>query len=152
MQLAACQSTVRTFMVFRLIDSPFLSSWQSGVYYADRETPKSSRAAAAAAVRQERTTSPTGCAQLLAPKPIVDWKRRSILCDTDCLYEQRYIRQPGGKVAAALRGRGTAGLPARLAHPPRILPGRYRVLLRVSTISYRANPFLATSPVVTIRP
>ncbi len=152
MQLAACQPTVRIFMVFRLIDSPFLSSWQSGVYYADRETPKSSRAAIAAAARRARMTSPAGCSQLLAPKPIVDWKRRSILCDTDCLYEERYIRQPGGKIAAAIRGLGTAGLPALLARPPRILPGRYRVLLRVSTISYRANPFLATSPVVAIRP
>lgn len=150
LQLAACQPTVRTFMVFRLIDSPFLSSWQSGVYYADRETPKSSRAAVAAAAQRARTTSPAGCSQLLAPKPVVDWKRQSILCDTDCRYEERYIRQPGGKVAAAIRGLGTAGLLARLARPPRIVPGRYRLLLRVSAVSYRANPFLATSPVVVI--
>jgi hypothetical protein len=151
MQLAACQPTVRTLMVFRLIDSPFLSSWQSGVYYADRATPKSSRAAVAAAARQARMTLPADCSQLLAPKPIVDWKRRSILCDADCSYEARYIRQPGGKVAATIRGLGTAGVPARLARPLRILPGRYRVLLRVTTISYRANPFRATSPVVAIR-
>jgi hypothetical protein len=146
MQLAACQPTVRTFMVFRLIDSEFLSSWQSGVYYQDRKTAKTSRAAVAAAARRARTTSPAGCAKLLAPKPIVDWKRRTIVCDTDCVYEQRYIRQGGGKVAATVRGVGTAGVSARLSRPPRILPGSYRILLRVMSTSYRANAFTATSP------
>jgi hypothetical protein len=111
-----------------------------------------SRAAVAAAARRARTTSRAGCSQLLAPKPIVDWKRKSILCDADYRYQERYIRQPGGKVAATIRGLGTAGLPARLVRPPRILPGRYRILLRVTTISYRAKPFLATSPVVAVRP
>src|SRR5262249_21294562 len=38
MQLAACQPTVRTFLVFRLIDRPTLLDWQSGVYYADGQT------------------------------------------------------------------------------------------------------------------
>ena len=50
--LAACQPTVRTIMVFRLIDSEFLASFQSGVYYADRKTPKSSLPAVAAAATQ----------------------------------------------------------------------------------------------------
>jgi len=46
--LAACQTTVRAIMVFRLIDSEFLESFQSGVFYADRKTPKSSLPAVAA--------------------------------------------------------------------------------------------------------
>ena len=150
-QLASCQPTVRTIMVFRLIDSPFLSSWQSGVYYQDRETPKSSRRSVAAAARRARTRSPVDCSSLLAPKPVVDWKRRTILCDTDCLYEERYVRRPGGKVGATVRGLGTAGAVTRLARPKRILPGRYRVLLRVSATHYRAKPFLATSSTVSIR-
>ena len=148
MQLAACQPTVRTFMVFRLIDSPFLSSWQSGVYYEDRKTPKSSRASVAGAARRARTASPTGCAALLAPKPIVDWKRRTIVCDADCVYEERYVRQPGGKVGATVRGVATAGDVARLASPKSIHAGRYRILLRVSAADYTASPFLATSPVI----
>jgi hypothetical protein len=151
MQLAGCQPTVRTIMVFRLIDSPFLSSWQSGVYYQDRETPKSSRGAIATAARRARTRSPANCASLLAPKPVVDWKRRTILCDTDCVYEERYVRQPGGKVGATVRGLGTAGAVTRLAKPKRILPGRYRVLLRVTATHYRAKPFLATSRTASIR-
>ena len=55
-------------MVFRLIDSEFLASFQSGVYYADRKTPKSSLPAVAAAARSYRGRTVTGCAALLAPE------------------------------------------------------------------------------------
>ena len=84
--LAACQPTVRTIMVFRLIDQPALVDWQSGVYYADRKTPKSSRAAVAAAATRYRAKTVAGCAALLAPRPLVDWKRRVLTCDADCAY------------------------------------------------------------------
>jgi hypothetical protein len=147
MQLAACQPTVRTIMVFRLIDSEFLSSWQSGVYYQDRKTRKSSRANVAAAARRARSGPPAGCAKLLTPKPVVDWSRRRIVCDTDCVYEQRYVRRDG-RVAATIRGVGTAGIGERLSRPKRILPGRYRILLRVTPTAYQANAFAATSPTV----
>jgi hypothetical protein len=154
MHLAACQPTVRAFLVFRLIDSPFLSSFQSGVYYADRQTPKSSRDAVAAAAARYRFQTVSGCAELLAPIPIVDWKRRTIVCDVDCAYEERFVRLPGNTVAASIRGRGaraTAGTVQHLGQPLNLLAGRYRVLLKVTAVPYRANSFAATSPTLTIR-
>ena len=154
MHLAACQPTVRAFMVFRLIDSPFLSSFQSGLYYADRQTPKSSRDAVAAAATLYRSQTVSGCAGLLAPKPIVDWKRRTIICDVDCAYEERFVRLPGDAVAVSIRGRGaqaTAGIVQQLGQPLVLRSGRYRVLLKVTAVPYRANSFTATSPPLTIR-
>jgi len=153
MHLAACQPTVRAFMVFRLIDSPFLSSFQSGVYYADRQTPKTSRDAVAAAGTRYRSQTVPGCAELLAPKPIVDWRRGTIVCDVDCAYEERFVRLPSNTVAASIRGRGraTAGAVQQLGQPLNLLAGRYRVLLKVTAVPYRANTFTATSPPLTIR-
>jgi hypothetical protein len=43
LQLAACQPTVRGFLIFHVTDETDYNRWQSGVYYADG-TPKSSRA------------------------------------------------------------------------------------------------------------
>ena len=43
LQMAACQSTVRGFLIFHVTDETDYNRWQSGVYYADG-TPKSSRA------------------------------------------------------------------------------------------------------------
>jgi len=151
LKLAACQPTVRAFMVFRLIDSPFLSSWQSGVYYQDRQTAKTSLSAVAAAARRARTTSPTGCAKLLAPRAIVDWKRRTVLCDADCRYEAVYLRQPGGAVGATVRGTATASIAARIPSPKRIRNGRYRIRIRASAVDYRADAFVVTSPPVSVR-
>src|SRR5581483_2410281 len=51
LQLAACQPTVRTFFVFRLIDEPARGGWQSGVYYANG-SPKSSLPGVEAAARR----------------------------------------------------------------------------------------------------
>jgi hypothetical protein len=43
LKLAACQPTVRGFLIFHVTDETDYNRWQSGVYYADG-TPKSSRA------------------------------------------------------------------------------------------------------------
>src|SRR5438876_6626330 len=43
LQMAACQPTVRGFLIFHVTDETDHNRWQSGVYYADG-TPKSSRA------------------------------------------------------------------------------------------------------------
>jgi hypothetical protein len=43
LQMAACQSNVRGFLIFHVTDETDYNRWQSGVYYADG-TPKSSRA------------------------------------------------------------------------------------------------------------
>ncbi|TML15209.1 MAG: hypothetical protein E6G33_08710 [Actinobacteria bacterium] len=42
LQMAACQPTVRGFLIFHVTDETDYNRWQSGVYYADG-TPKSSR-------------------------------------------------------------------------------------------------------------
>jgi hypothetical protein len=146
MHLAACQPTVRTLMVFRLIDSPFLASFQSGVYYADRMTPKSSRTAVAAAARRYRSRTVAGCAALLAPKPLVDWKRRVLTCDADCTYTEIFRRVGSSGPAATIRGTTRAAVPTRLAQP-RLKPGGYRIRLRVTATAYKANAFVTTSPV-----
>jgi hypothetical protein len=43
LKLAACQPTVRGFLIFHVTDETDFNRWQSGVYYADG-TPKSTRA------------------------------------------------------------------------------------------------------------
>ena len=147
MHLAACQPTVRTFMVFRLIDDSLLGGWQSGVFYADRKTPRSSISAVRASARVYRRTVVAGCATLLAPKPVLDWKKRQITCDEDCAYVETYRRIGSSKPLATLRGKALAGETTRLARA-RLKPDRYRISLRVTATAYRANAFTARSPVV----
>jgi hypothetical protein len=145
--LAACQPTVRTLMAFRLIDSNLLASFQSGVYYADRTTPKSSRTTVAAAARRFRSRTAAGCAALLAPKPLVDWKHRVLTCDADCAYAEVFKRAGSSRTVRTLSGQGLAAVPTRLARA-QLKPGRYRITLRVTATAYKANAFTATSPVL----
>ena len=143
--LAACQPTVRTVMVFRLIDSAFLSSFQSGVYYADRKTPKSSLPAVAAAATRYRSGTVAGCAALLAPTPVVNWPTRTLTCDGDCAYVETFRRVGSAAPVATIRGTALAGVDTRLAQA-KLRPGRYQITLRVTATAYQANAFTATSP------
>jgi hypothetical protein len=147
-QLAACQPTVRSIMVFRLIDSEFLSSFQSGVYYADRKTPKSSRAAVAAAAKRYRAPTVAGCGKLLKPQPLLAWKGAGVMitCDVDCAYELTLTRATGGKVSRT-RGTAVASLPTSVKTAGRARRGGYRLTLRVTATPYRADPFTATRSV-----
>jgi hypothetical protein len=54
LRMAACQPTVRGFLIFHVTDETDYNRWQSGVYYADG-TPKSSRAAVKASMTAIRT-------------------------------------------------------------------------------------------------
>jgi hypothetical protein len=54
LQLAACQPTVRGFLIFHVTDETDHNRWQSGVYYADG-TPKSSRVLVKSAMTKIRT-------------------------------------------------------------------------------------------------
>jgi hypothetical protein len=54
LRLAACQPTVRGFLIFHVTDETDYNRWQSGVYYADG-TPKSSRAAVKVSMNAIRT-------------------------------------------------------------------------------------------------
>jgi hypothetical protein len=143
--LAACQPTVRTIMVFRMIDSNFLASFQSGVYYADRQTTKSSRAAVTAAANRYRSPTVAGCATLLAPKPLVDWKRRVLTCDADCAYTETFRRVGSSRPVATIHDTTRAAIPTKLPRA-KLKPGRYRITLRVTATAYKANAFTTTSP------
>jgi hypothetical protein len=54
LKIAACQPTVRGFLIFHVTDETDFNRWQSGVYYADG-TPKSTRAAVKASMTAVRT-------------------------------------------------------------------------------------------------
>ena len=143
--LAACQPTVRAIMVFRLIDSEFLESFQSGVFYADRKTPKSSTPAVAAAARKYRARTTAGCAALLAPTPVVDWPTRTMTCDADCAYTETFRRVGSSKPVATIPGTALAGVETRLPQA-KLKPGRYRITVVVKATAYEANAFTSTSP------
>ncbi len=152
MQMAACQPTVRTFFVFRLIDEPSRGGWQSGLYYANG-SPKASLDAVEAAARRLEEQAPTGCATLLAPKPRVSFfpvrkptarspfvRPISLLPDADCVYEVRLMK--GSSLVARVRGRAVAGIRKRIGLTEAFLPrGTYRIAIRVTATDFRANPF-----------
>ena len=51
--MAACQPTVRGFLIFHVTDERDYNRWQSGLYYADG-TPKTSRALVKETMEQVR--------------------------------------------------------------------------------------------------
>ena len=152
MQMAACQPTVRTFLIFRLIDSPDLGDWQSGVYYADGKTPKSSRAAVAAAARAARSRVTTGCAALLAPKPFVSFfpvtrpgpkigiQPLLLRCNEDCAYTIRVTKSNRSTPVVVYNGRLIAGTTTHPTLPHLALtPGYYTISMQVRATAYPAN-------------
>jgi hypothetical protein len=155
MQMAACQPTVRTFFVFRLIDEPLLGGWQSGLYYVNG-TPKTSLDPVEAAARRLEEQPPLGCRTLLAPKPLVSFfpVRRptarlpfvnpiSLLPDADCTYEVRLTK--GSSLVALVRGRGIAGVRKKIGLTPNPLTrGAYRIVIRVRATAFRANEFVTS--------
>ena len=52
--LAACQPTVRGFLIFHVTDETDFNRWQSGVYYADG-TPKTSLPMVRSTIEQVRS-------------------------------------------------------------------------------------------------
>jgi hypothetical protein len=155
MQMAACQPTVRTFLVFRLIDEAIRGGWQSGVYYANG-SPKASLPGVEAAARRLAEQRPTGCATLLAPRPMVSFfpvrrptsrfptvKPISLLCDADCRYEVRLMK--GSSRVAVASGKATAGVREKIGLTPNPLtPGTYRIMVRVKATAFRANEFVTS--------
>ena len=64
LQMAACQPTVRGFLIFHVTDETNYDRWQSGLYFPDG-TPKSSRAV----VKQTMTEIRTGVYECLTAEP-----------------------------------------------------------------------------------
>jgi hypothetical protein len=155
MQMAACQPTVRSFFVFRLIDEPQRGGWQSGLFYANGSA-KASLPGVEAAARRLRERAPQGCATILAPRPLVSFfpvrkpsarfptvKPISLLCDADCSYEVRLLHR--GRVFADRKGTAIAGIRKHIAVTPQLLPrGPYRMTITVTATAYQANPFRKT--------
>jgi hypothetical protein len=142
-QLAFCQPTVRGIFMFHVFDEPGLPQWQSGVYYADAKTPKSSRAVLLAAATASRRGVITRCAGLQLPvkAQVVALPRQrlqaraSLRCDLDCTYNARVERLPSHATVQVLRGQAIGAYPARLVFPPlRLARGSYRI-----TVSLRAS-------------
>ena len=61
LELAACQPTVIAVFFFHLFDEADLNRWQSGPYYADTTTPKSSLPAIRDAALKARKGKLTDC-------------------------------------------------------------------------------------------
>jgi len=155
MQMAACQPTVRTFLVFRLIDEAVRGGWQSGVYYANG-SPKASLPGVEEAARRLAEQRPTACTTVLAPKPLVSYfpvrrptarfptvKPVSLLCDADCRYELRLMK--GSSVVADVRGKAIAGVRKKIGLTPNPLtPGTYRIMVRAKATAFRANEFVSS--------
>ena len=139
-QLAFCQPTVRGIFIFHVFDEPGLPQWQSGVYYADGTTPKTSRAALQAAADASRRGVVTRCAGLQLPikatltglSRVALHARASLRCDLDCTYYARVEKLPAHSTTQVLRGTAVGGFPARLVFLPlRLAPGSYRITAAV---------------------
>ena len=133
-------------MVFRLIDSEFLESFQSGVYYADRETPKSSLPAVAAAATKYRSRTISRLRD--AARPDAGDQLADANADLRCRLRLRRRRSAASARRRRLRrsaGRRSPESRHRLPQA-KLKPGRYRITLRVTATAYKANAFTATSP------
>jgi hypothetical protein len=159
-QLAFCQPTVRGIFLFHVFDEPGLPQWQSGLYYADGKTPKTSRAAVQAAAAASRRGVITRCAGLQLPVKAIltglprlaQQARASLRCDLDCTYYARLEKLPRHSTTQVLRGHAVGGYPARLVFPPlRLARGRYRITTEVRATVNPGPPTLLVSAPFTIR-
>jgi hypothetical protein len=122
LQLAFCQPNVVGILLFHSQDEPALSSWQSGVYYADG-TPKSSLYAVRDALARARGGSIARCDGLgldVVPTKVrfptqPELRRGSRIvrftCSLDCAWELQALRATTGGTLARSKGYGRAGLP-----------------------------------------
>jgi hypothetical protein len=154
MQMAACQPTVTSFFVFRLIDEQPRGGWQSGLYYFNG-SPKASMQPVSLAAARLAEFGPTGCASILQPQPKIYPPRKpstqspivkpvGLLCDADCTYDIRLLGVRG-KLYAEATGKAIAGTRVKvgLGQVP-LARGTYRIAVRVTANAYKANPFKKT--------
>jgi hypothetical protein len=143
LQIAYCQPTVETILLFHTVDEPALSGWQSGIHYADG-TPKTSQPAVAAAIRDARGGVIAKCPGLsLTPKPVVAWPAGvqladpalslQLTCDVDCIYYARLERHPQRSTTLVARGIARAGETTTVTFPARrVAKARYRLTLKAT--------------------
>ena len=155
-QIAFCQPTVETILLFHVADEPQLSGWQSGVYYADG-TAKASLPGVKAAARDARGGVIAKCPGLgLSPQPAVAWPKGADLgayalaalltCDVDCIYYARLERYPAHSTTLVTRGLAHAGEPLTLVFPARrVAKAQYRFTLKATAPLNAGTPTTVVS-------
>jgi hypothetical protein len=137
-QLAFCQPNVRGLMLFHTVDEAQLPAWQSGLYYADTTTPKSSLAPTRLAMQESRRGVVAHCDGLqlpVTPRIKQAGGRLTLTCALDCDYSAQLYR--GTKHIGGVRGRAIGGEPKLLSLRVPAAKASYR--LRVSGVN-PANP------------
>lgn len=155
-QIAFCQPTVDTILLFHVVDEPALGGWQSGVYYADG-TAKSSRDGVKKAVRDAHGGVIAKCPGVaLTPQPAVAWPGRADLarpaltllltCNVDCIYYARLERLPQHSTTLVARGIALADTPTLVTFPARrVAKARYRLTLKATAPVNAGTPTVVTS-------
>lgn len=155
--MAFCQPTVRGIMIFHAFDEPGRPGWQSGVYYADR-TAKSSLRATATAASDVRRGIVSRCDGLALTPRVLEftWPSRplqrtssvgfKLRCDIDCTFQARFERLPARRAVVAKTGtlRGNRLVVVKLPSRP-LVPGRYRISLRLTAALNPGPPTVAAS-------
>jgi hypothetical protein len=132
-QLAFCQTNVRSLFVFHAFDEAALSGWQSGLYYAD-DTSKASLAPMRLAMEQSRRGSVTSCPGLRLAVHVKAVQRGAqvfLLCDLDCSYVAQLYRLPG-RLLVSRHGEGIGGVERALPLHVPVAQARYRLRLSAS--------------------
>ena len=155
-QIAFCQPTVDTILLFHVVDEPALAGWQSGVYYADG-TPKSSLAGVKRAIRDSNGGVIARCPGVsLTPQPVVAWPTAAdrarpaltllLTCDVDCIYYARLERYPQRSTTLVARGIALADTPTLVTFPARrVARAQYRLTLKATAPVNTGVPTTVTS-------
>lgn len=149
-QLAFCQPNVRALMLFHTVDEAQLAGWQSGLYYANTSTPKSSLAPTRLAMEESRRGVVAKCPGMqlpVTPRIREVRSRLTLTCALDCEYTAQLYR--GTKLLKGVRGRATGGVAKTLTITVPTAKARYR--LRVSGAN-PVNPGPAPPRWVGLRP
>jgi hypothetical protein len=153
LQMAFCQPTVETMLLFLARDERARPTWQSGVYYVDGSA-KTSLARVTEALDRATGGSIARCpgVRLVVQPTFLRFSGRSAArqgtfrarfrCSLDCVYRLRVENAATGRTKLSRRGRGQVGelVEADLG-PRRLGPGTYRFTLR---LVHPVNPAPAT--------
>jgi hypothetical protein len=163
-QLAFCQPTVRSLMLFHVWDEGPRLGWQSGLYYVDGK-PKTSLPAVRQSIAESRRGVVARCSGLaLAPKVLkLRWPRGRIAgkrpiaiqltCSIDCAYTAAIESKQGRRPKQLAKTRGVAiGKVATtiLLRRKQASPGRYRLRLWLVAPVNRGRVLALTSPPLTL--
>jgi hypothetical protein len=129
-QLAFCQPNVRALMLFHTVDESQHAAWQSGLYYADSSTAKTSLPMTRLAMQQSRRGVVTHCDGMALPvTPRVSQKGAALTltCGLDCDYVAQLYR--GTKLVKGVHGRAIGGEPKRISIRVPTAKASYRLKL-----------------------